>query len=97
MFDFFMKKRVAEQSKRAARHTLDKQTSLEPWVQIIGDSVDPDRGIKIELDWNPAFVTYLKNSGYSGTSDEAIVQKWLAHLYKHVIEKLSDTQTNEFE
>lgn len=75
----------------------DKKKSKEPWVQVIGEDIDPERGIKIELDWNDAFVKYLKQNGYTGTSDEAIVQKWLAHMYKHTMETMNPTQQSTFE
>jgi hypothetical protein len=74
----------------------NKKDSNEPWVQVVGDHVDA-KGIKIELDWNDAFVTYLKNNGYSGVDDETIVQKWVAHMYKHVMENMNDTQTSKYE
>lgn len=69
----------------------------EPWVRVVGENIDPVKGIQIELDWNDAFVVYLRNNGYTGSSDEAIVQKWLAHLYKHLMEEMNPTQKSTFE
>lgn len=89
MFGWFSKKDTTDE--------IDKKNSKEPWVQVIGEHVDPKQGIRIELDWNDAFVDYLKRSGYTGTSDEAIVQKWLAHLYQHLMEKMNPTQQSKFE
>jgi hypothetical protein len=89
MFDWFKKKDIKKSENR--------KDSKEPWVQVVGEDIDPERGIKIELDWNDAFVKYLKNSGYTGTSDEAIVQKWLAHMYQHTMETMNPNQTNTFE
>lgn len=89
MFEFLKKKKVDKNE--------DKKNSKEPWVQVVGDEIDPERGIRIELDWNDAFVKYLKQSGYTGTSDEAIVQKWLAHMYQHTMETMNPGQTNTFE
>lgn len=75
----------------------DKKNSNEPWVQVIGEHVDDEHGIKIELDWNDAFVKYLRKNGYTGVSDEAVVQKWLTHLYQHLIENINKDQKSTFE
>ena len=90
MFGFF--KKHTDQPEE-----IDKKNSDEPWVQVIGESVDPKQGIKIELDWNDAFVTYLRRNGYTGSSEETIVQKWLAHLYQHLIEKMNPDKRGDFE
>jgi hypothetical protein len=87
MFNIFRKKKKNPEGK----------DSTEPWVQVIGEHIDPKYGIRIELDWNDAFVDYLKRNGYTGTSDETIVQKWLAHLYKHLVENMNPNQSTTFE
>lgn len=56
--------------------------SDEPQVAIVSSGLDPARGIKLELDWNDAFIRFLKGSGFDGPDDETIVQKWLATIYK---------------
>ena len=76
---------------------LDKKNSDEPWVQVIGEHIDPKRGLQIELDWNDAFVEYLRANGFSGSSDESIVQKWLAQLYQHLIEEVNPGNQSKFE
>ena len=65
-----------------------KYESKEPWVDIRSADFNEARGVRIELDWNDAFIAHLKNSGLQGTSDDEIVQKWLAFLYQHLVEKL---------
>lgn len=67
-----------------------------PHVEIIGDGVDPKEGIKIELDWNDAFIDYLKDNGYKGTDDESIVQLWITHLYQNITESMSDAEKSKF-
>jgi hypothetical protein len=88
--------------KSFRKETVDKQqlrekNSKNPWVEIVGEQIDPDKGIKIELDWNEAFVTHLKKNGYTGTTEEAIVQKWIAHLYQHLLERMREGQTTDYE
>jgi predicted nuclease with TOPRIM domain len=65
-----------------------RRNSPEPWVEIKSESVDPVKGIQIELDWNEAFIQYLKDAGLKARDEETIVQKWLAFLYQDLIEKL---------
>ncbi|TFG99969.1 hypothetical protein E4H12_00835 [Candidatus Thorarchaeota archaeon] len=66
----------------------EKYESTEPWVEIRSAEFNENRGIRIELDWNDAFVNHLKESGIKGSNEEEIVQKWLAFLYHDLIEKL---------
>lgn len=68
-----------------------------PYVEIVGSDIDPRQGLKINLDWNDAFVDYLRQNGFKGTTDEAVVQLWLTHLYKNMIDRMSETKTNEYE
>ncbi len=66
----------------------NKRNSNEPWVEVIGETVDPVKGIEIKLDWNDKFIDYLKESGIKASDEDTIVQKWLAMLYHDLFEKL---------
>ena len=37
-----------------------------------------------ELDWNEFFVLQLRSNGYTGESDEAIVDAWFSELCRNV-------------
>src|SRR4051812_47504058 len=50
-----------------------KYDSVEPWVEIRSAEFNEVKGIRIELDWNDAFVQHLKESGIKGKSDDEIV------------------------
>ncbi len=65
-----------------------KRNGIEPWIEIKSADFDPVKGIHIELDWNVAFVQYLKDSGFKARDDETVVQKWLAFLYEDLIGRL---------
>ena len=68
------------QISRLISEEADKyRDSKEPWVTIVGESVTKD-GLKLELDWNDAFVKFLKAQGVVGNDDTQIVQKWLAMI-----------------
>lgn len=57
-----------------------KYDSDEPYVNIISSDFTQEGGIQLRLDWNNAFIKYLKANGFVGTSDEAIVDRWVSSL-----------------
>lgn len=58
----------------------------EPWIAVLDTHVNKDniRNGFFELDWNEYFVLQLKESGYHGDSEEAVVDKWFQELCKGV-------------
>lgn len=56
------------------------------WVSVI--NMDFSKGGPLEgsfeLDWNDIFIEELKNEGYMGLTDEAIVNQWFMELCKNV-------------
>lgn len=72
-------------------HREKMKKSSEPWVDVVSvkmqDEKDPSSGY-FELDWNDAFVRQLVESGYSGRTDEEIVEQWFNDLCRGVV---SDT------
>ena len=75
----------------------EEKQKKEPWVEVVSDGVDPIKGIHMKLDWNPEFVVYLRQHGYTGASEETVVGKWLVDLYKHISDQIEGQQRNEFE
>lgn len=67
--------------KKTTVGALPSTKEVEPLIQILGERIDPEKGVELTLDWNDEFITYLKSNGYHGTSDEAIIQHWLGDLY----------------
>lgn len=45
--------------------------------------------IKIDVDWDDNFVAYLKRHGFTGASEETIVQKYIATMYQNVTAQMS--------
>lgn len=68
-----------------------------PHIEVVGDGFDPKKGIKLELDWNDEFIEYLRKIGYSGVSDEAIVQKWLSDVNAQIIKEINPNAKSDFE
>ena len=83
-------KRVEELKEAARSLNEDKMESDEPWVEMIGSSVDPEKGLKVELAWNPAFINYLREGGIQGASEEECAQRWLAMVARDVDGRYAD-------
>lgn len=73
----------------------NRRNSSEPWVEIKSADYSDNKGFRIDLDWNTAFIDYLKESGIKGKVEEEIVQKWLAMLYQHLVETLESKVIDE--
>ena len=80
----------AEEERRAilekekAQATKDKK----PWVAVLDTQVNPDN-IKngfFELDWNNEFIEQLLDAGYTGETNEEIVDQWFKDLARNVLE-----------
>lgn len=70
--------------------------STEPWVEV-QSWTDTSQGVKVELDWNDAFVAYLRANGYAGVDEDQIVQKYIAILTQHVTDGMQGKQESELE
>lgn len=70
-------------SKDTAKSMRD---SAEPWVNVIKAHVDPNnpKSGYFELEWNPAFVVFLRKNGYTGIAPEEIVDAWFTDLCRNV-------------
>ena len=81
---------AAELELKRSKEEADiaKRNGTEPWVEIKSADFNEIKGIQIELDWNEAFVQYLKDNGVKARTDDMIVQKWLATLYADMVDKL---------
>lgn len=92
-----------EEAKQAARLEEERKSQLsahqkyleqmyastEPWVEL-QSWADTPQGVKVELEWNDAFVLYLKNQGIEGIDDDQIVQKWVALLLMQVNDSMEN-------
>ena len=84
-----VKKLTPEEERRAilekekAQATKDKK----PWVAVLDTQVNPDN-IKngfFELDWNNEFIEQLLDAGYSGESQEEIVDAWFKTIVSQML------------
>lgn len=73
---------VNETKKILEKERDEKRASKEPWVEVVGEKMDKEGMIELQLDWNTAFIHYLKQHGFRGQTDDIIVQQWLISLDK---------------
>jgi hypothetical protein len=83
------KEPTPEDVRRAA---LDKEKDIatknkEPWVAVLDTQVNPEniRNGFFELDWNNEFIEQLLDAGYSGESNEEIVDQWFQTLIRQML------------
>lgn len=84
----------AERVVQQTTHQAFLQTmyeSKEPWVEL-QSWADTPQGVKVELEWNDAFVAYLKSQGIAGTDDEQTVQKWVALLLMQLNDRMENPE-----
>ena len=77
-------KEKAEKAKLSPKELANEKG--EPYVAVLETKVNVDnpRNGFFELDWNEHFVAQLRNSGYTGESEEAIVDQWFQDLCRNV-------------
>jgi hypothetical protein len=61
---------------------FQKQTATlrnEPWITVINSGFDPSKGLDgvfFEFDWNQQWIDFLKLNGYTGHTNDQIVDGW---------------------
>jgi hypothetical protein len=68
----------------------EKYTSAIPWVELKSADYNEVKGIEIQLDWNEAFIQYLKDNKITGKDEETIIQKWLGAISQEVAGRLEN-------
>ena len=86
-----------EEAKKLQDIYVEKmKESSEPWVDIQG-WVQTEQGVRIELDWNNAFVAHLKQEGIKGADDDQVVQHWVTLLLRDMDAQLSEGMPEQSE
>ena len=84
------KKLSPEEERRAvlAKEKEEATKKGEPWVGVLDTKVNPEyiRNGFFELDWNNEFIEQLLDAGYSGESNEQIVDAWFKTIARQVLE-----------
>jgi len=78
----------AKQAEEFARMSPKERATenKEPWIQVLQTHVNKEnvRNGFFELDWNEYFVLQLRSNGYTGATDEEIVDVWFSELCRNV-------------
>lgn len=66
----------------------------KPYIKVLDTNVDPQNPKYgyFELDWNKNFVENLKEHGFSGNTDEEIVDHWFSVLCNTIANEGSEIQ-----
>lgn len=79
MFKWWHRWRASKIEDEVLREKTLANINEEPWVKVVSvqfeDPNKPTTGF-FELDWNKKFVEQLSDAGYSGRTDEDIVDMW---------------------
>lgn len=89
------KKRVNKLTpEKARREALEKEKAEatkkgQPWVAVLDTQVNPDniRNGFFELDWNNEFIEQLLDAGYTGETNEQIVDAWFRTIVMQMLEE----------
>jgi hypothetical protein len=79
-------KKVVVEEIIAPKNKAQATRMKQPWVAVLETHVnpaDPSNGF-FELDWNEYFIVQLKQAGYTGESEELIVDQWFSELCRNV-------------
>jgi hypothetical protein len=87
-------------SEEIRRESLEAEKAAatkagKPWVAVLDTQVNPDniRNGFFELDWNNEFIEQLLDAGYSGETNEQIVDAWFRTIVIQMLEEEGlDTQ-----
>ena len=88
--------RREEEDTEHSRYVEKMKQSPDPWVDIIG-WVRTDEGVKIELEWNDAFVDYLRGNGIKGADEDQVVQKWVTLLLRDMADQMEERYDSDYE
>lgn len=69
---------------------IQNPNPIVPRFILTSKGVDPVKGILMDMDWNEAFIQYLKDNGSTGKYDELHVQKFLVMMYHNLIERMEE-------
>lgn len=66
-----------------------KKRSKKPWIEIISDGIE-DGQVKLEFEWNTAFVNDIRAHGFVGHTEEECIQLWLEALTRQTPQEIAE-------
>ncbi len=93
-------KRVYEEKERDIRRESEDleranyiarmKDSDEPWCEMDSKVRDTEHGSRVQMEWNDAFIVYLKEAGLQGSDDEQLIQQYLTLLLRDTVDKYEE-------
>ena len=62
------------------KHFWNKRVSKSPWLEIISEGIEPDGRVRLEFDWNTAFIEHIREHGFVGHNEEECVKMYVEAL-----------------
>ena len=100
IMDELKEKKALEEKERQIRQEQEDiermkyvammKESDEPWVDFVGNVRDMKEGQRLEMDWNDAFIQYLRDNGIDGADDEQVVQKYISLLLRDMTDQFEE-------
>jgi hypothetical protein len=66
-----------------------KKRSKKPWVEIVSDGIE-DGQVKLEFEWNDAFIKEIRDHGFVGHTEEECIQQWLEALTRQTTQEIEE-------
>ena len=84
---------------KIGQYEFDKKVAElkeQPYVNVLKLDVNPENAKAgyMELDWNDHFVKFLHSNGYTGESDESVVNGWFNDVCRTVL--LDELQDQDY-
>jgi len=89
-------RREQEDMERANYVAMMKESD-EPWCEMDSKVRDTDKGSRVKMDWNDAWIVYLKQAGLQGADDEQIMQQYLTLMLRDHVDKYEERYANDSE
>jgi hypothetical protein len=91
----FQYKKITERQYKMSLATAKN----EPYVAVVDSSYAPDQklsGLEFEFDWNHLWIELLTANGYTGVTEELVVQRWFEDLCRAVVLEKAEEDTIPF-
>jgi hypothetical protein len=85
-------KELTDEDVRRSALESEKEAATKagkPWVAVLDTQINPEniRNGFFEIDWNNEFIEQLLDAGYSGETNEQIVDAWFRTIVYQMLEE----------
>ena len=98
---FFADQKIKREAKKYAKQnkplTKEQATAQKKaWVAVLDTHVNPDniRNGFFELDWNEYFIVDLRAAGFTGQTEEEVVDAWFVEMCNNLAQESNINMNN---